>query len=220
MYYKKYKQHDERDCGAACIATVFSYYGVKLTLAKCKELVKVDNTGSNIYGLVDAAKQEGFNADAYQGSYDELKEAVHNGEFRTPIVAHIHSEEGLEHFVVILKMTERHVQIFDPAYGIHKYTIDVFCNMWTGHIVVIEPTDKVRRRNENQRELIRYLQLLKGQYLILASAVLLSFLIVLISLAGSFIYKTVIDDLMNSSANAFFLFLIGLYVIQDRKSVV
>lgn len=107
--YKRYRQHDERDCGAACLATVLSYYKVQLSLASCRELVKIDIDGCNIYGLVDGARKEGFQADAYEGTYEELLEGLREQEFVLPMIAHVHSEEGFEHFVVLIGCGRRYV---------------------------------------------------------------------------------------------------------------
>ena len=38
-------QHDQRDCGAACLAMVAAHYGRKLPVSRCRELTKTDKTG-------------------------------------------------------------------------------------------------------------------------------------------------------------------------------
>ena len=52
MKYPFVKQHDEKDCGAACLSMICEYYGLKLPLAKLRECIKVDNQGANIYGIL------------------------------------------------------------------------------------------------------------------------------------------------------------------------
>lgn len=48
MKYPHIKQHDEKDCGAACLSMICEYYGLKLPLTKFRNLIKVDNQGANM----------------------------------------------------------------------------------------------------------------------------------------------------------------------------
>ncbi len=212
--YKRYRQHDERDCGAACLATVLSYYKVQLSLASCRELVKIDIDGCNIYGLVDGARKEGFQADAYEGTYEELLEGLREQEFVLPMIAHVHSEEGFEHFVVLIGCGRRYVKVFDPAQGMKRLSIAKFCRMWTGHIVVMRPGLQVRQHNESREGWKRYIQLLNGQHMMFMLAIIISGIIVAISLAGSFLYEGIIDRTMIPDQGKIFLMVAGLYAAQ------
>lgn len=51
MKYPHVMQHDEKDCGAACLSMVSEYYGLKLSITQFRELIGVDIFGSNIYGI-------------------------------------------------------------------------------------------------------------------------------------------------------------------------
>ena len=42
-------QHDRRDCGAACIAMISAFYGLKLPLSTIREYTKTDSEGTNIW---------------------------------------------------------------------------------------------------------------------------------------------------------------------------
>ena len=65
------KQHDERDCGAACLSIIASHYKLKYPISKYRELTKTDQNGANLYGLCDAAQKIGFQADALSGNMEE-----------------------------------------------------------------------------------------------------------------------------------------------------
>ena len=41
-------QHDVRDCGVACLATISEYYGLKVPLSYIRDLEKVNMNGSSI----------------------------------------------------------------------------------------------------------------------------------------------------------------------------
>jgi len=63
LFKKKYvcvRQYDLTDCGAACLSSIAQYYGLKMSLAKIREMTGTDTQGTNAYGLIHAAKQLGF----------------------------------------------------------------------------------------------------------------------------------------------------------------
>ena len=101
MKYPFIQQHDEKDCGAACLAMISEYYGAKYTITKIRELIKVDNQGASIYGIVTGAAEIGLNADALEGSIDELLEGIKDKEITFPFIARIINELGFEHFIVV-----------------------------------------------------------------------------------------------------------------------
>ena len=42
-------QHDERDCGAACLAMLVAHYGKRLPLSRFCELTRTDRSGASLY---------------------------------------------------------------------------------------------------------------------------------------------------------------------------
>lgn len=60
-------QHDERDCGAACLAMLVAHYGKRLPLSRFCELTRTDRSGASLYGLASGAEQLGFAARALSG---------------------------------------------------------------------------------------------------------------------------------------------------------
>ena len=81
---KKYvcvRQYDVTDCGAACLASVARYYGLKFP-DKIREMSGTDTQGANAYGLIHAAKQLGFSAKGFKAS----KEDLHTS-FKLPAIA-------------------------------------------------------------------------------------------------------------------------------------
>ncbi len=58
MFKEKYicvKQHDIKDCGAACLSTISKTYDLKLQISKIREISGTDSYGTNVYGIVKAA---------------------------------------------------------------------------------------------------------------------------------------------------------------------
>ena len=57
MIYRQ--QFDSTDCGAACLAMVASYCKKKLSIAEIRVFAGTDTEGTNLKGLLDAAKKAG-----------------------------------------------------------------------------------------------------------------------------------------------------------------
>ncbi|MCH5296712.1 MAG: peptidase domain-containing ABC transporter [Ruminococcus sp.] len=155
MKYKVVRQFDERDCGAACLAMICKYYGLKISLSGARELTKTDLNGTNIYGLIKAAEEIGFNATPLFGDCSELINGLDNNEIRFPFIAHIILNNQFEHFVVIYNIKNDRVIVADPAVGIVKYRIKDFTNVWTGKIVTFQSNGKLKghkvfKNNEKQ----------------------------------------------------------------------
>lgn len=81
MKYPHVQQHDERDCGAACLSMISEFFGLKLTVAKCRNLIQVDSQGANIYGIVDESRQIGLEANALEAdTIEELMDGIRTRE--------------------------------------------------------------------------------------------------------------------------------------------
>lgn len=57
MIYRQ--QFDSTDCSAACLAMVASYFMKKLSIAEIRVFAGTDTEGTNLKGLLDAAKKAG-----------------------------------------------------------------------------------------------------------------------------------------------------------------
>ena len=51
------KQHDITDCGAACLASIASFYRLQIPLARIRQYAGTDRKGTNIFGLLEADRK-------------------------------------------------------------------------------------------------------------------------------------------------------------------
>lgn len=191
---KLINQHDERDCGAACISMIASHYGLKYPISKYRELTKTDQNGTNLYGLCDAGQKIGFNAEALSGKIEDLLEGLNKGEIKFPFIAHIITEDSMQHFVVVLNMKNNRFVVADPAKGKIKYTLEQFEKLWNGYIVIFEKTDSFKKGNYTKGSFNKFFYLLKGQYGKLVTVYFLSLIISVIGIIGAFVFEIIIDD--------------------------
>ena len=54
------KQHDQSDCGAACMASVLAFYRLLMPISLIRRVTCTDKCGTNVLGLVVASSELGF----------------------------------------------------------------------------------------------------------------------------------------------------------------
>ena len=118
MRYTYVKQHDATDCAAACLAMVCLYYKKETTIIKLRDMMGTDLKGTNLLGLSNCAGQLGFTAQAVRVDRESLK-----SKFTLPAIANVITKEGLAHFVVIFKITERYVVYRDSHHYRKHYCL-------------------------------------------------------------------------------------------------
>lgn len=146
LFFQKYyciKQHDIKDCGPACLATVCKQYGLKVPISKIREVAGTDKQGTNLYGLIKAAEQLGFTAKGVRGNQESLFQP-----FPLPAIAHVIVNQSLLHYVVIHKITNKEIVIADPAEGLKKMSPEEFFLIWTGILVLLVPAPTFEKRDE------------------------------------------------------------------------
>ncbi|NKX13359.1 peptide cleavage/export ABC transporter [Bacillus cereus] len=214
--FKKYhwvRQHDIKDCGAACISTVSKHYGLHIPISKIREYAGTDRNGTNVYGLIQAAEKLGFSAKGVRGNVESLKEIP------LPAIAHVIIEGKLLHYVVILEITKKgKVIVADPGEGIIKYDIKEFNEIWTGVLVLLIPNESFQSRDEEKNTFGRFMFLLKNQKSLLIPVFLSSILITIFGVLGAFYFKIVIDNIVTENLKHTLTYLsigiIALYIFK------
>lgn len=190
-------QHDEKDCGAACLSMIAGYYGLKLPIARYRELIQVDNQGANIYGITTGAKQIGFDTDALEGSFEELEAGILEQEIKCPFIARIVNAEGYEHFITVFDydVLDSKVTIGDPAMTkVIKISAEEFEECWQGQIIIFQPNVDFKAVNESKGVLSRFFQYIFNQKKMLACIFVISLIISCINMFGSVVFQYVLND--------------------------
>lgn len=199
MKYPFVKQHDEKDCGAACLSMICEYYGLKLPLAKLRECIKVDNQGANIYGILNGAGELGFDCDALTGSPTELEDGIRTGEIKYPFIARIINPLGYEHYVVIYGEKKDKYIIGDPGRGNNfRFPKKDFYAMWQEQIIVFVPNESFVKKDERKGSLTKFFRLITVQKKLLAFVFAASLVISLINVFSSVIFEYVLTAVDSS----------------------
>ncbi|MCM1227678.1 MAG: peptidase domain-containing ABC transporter [Clostridium sp.] len=195
MKYPHIQQHDERDCGAACLSMIAEYYGAKYKTADIRRFIKVDIQGTNFIGLMNGAKMIGLEGEALDGDFSELSDGVKSGEITFPFIARIINEIGYEHFIVIYKFNSKTLTIGDPSKGkITKISIDVFKSQWQGQIMTFTKNKDFVTVNERKGSFKKFFRYITMQKKMLIYVFIISMFITLINMSGVTVFQYVIDE--------------------------
>ena len=201
------KQHDMRDCGAACLASVAGHYGLQLPIAKIRQLCHTDKRGTNALGLIQGLEQIGFNAKGVKASLENLPQAP------LPAIAHTIFKEQYQHYVVIYKIHKGKISVMNPAYGkIETYTTEEFAKIWTGVLILLEPNEYFEKHNEKTGLYQRFYQLIQPHRSILLQALVGAIFYTLLGLSTS-IYIQKITDYVLVDGNRRLLNLLSVIMI-------
>lgn len=182
------KQHDIKDCGAACLASVAAHYGLKLPIAKIRQICYTDTRGTNILGMVQGLEKMGFNAKGVKGGADALPEIP------LPAIAHIIVQGQLHHYVVIYSVKKDKVTVMDPAYGkMQEYTFHEFSEIWTGVLILLEPNEYFEQKDEKTSLYKRFWNLVQPHKSILIQALLGAVVYTILGLSTSIYIEKITD---------------------------
>lgn len=214
MRYTFVKQHDMTDCAAACLAMVCLHYKKETTITKLRDMMGTDLKGTNLLGLSKCADQLGFASQAVRVDKEGFL-----SNYTLPAIANILTKEGLSHFVVIFKITDKYVIVGDPAKDLMRMEIDEFYKSFTGAMLILKPNhDFVKGKVKGDKIFNRYIRLLWPQkklflYGILAS-VLLTILGIVSSLFNNIIYDEILPYKQENVLKMVLLVFLGVSVVQ------
>lgn len=211
--HKKFiKQKDPSDCGAACLATVANLYNINYSTSRIRQAAGTDQKGTSAYGLVKAAEGIGFKA---RGVKAEIKHL--NNKLQVPIIAHI-IKENLLHYVVIYKILDNNLILFDPDKGLKIKSKKDFETQWSKILILLSPKETTTEQNNfnNKSKLIEK-QLRKNKSLLI-QIFIASLLYTGFGIIGSFYFKYLIDNiLINGLLKTLHIISIGVLLISFFK---
>src|SRR5664280_1827148 len=203
----KVKQRDITDCGAACLASVGAYYNISLPVARIRQFAGTDKKGTNVLGLVEAAGKMGFLAKGVRVDWDSLFKIP------KPAIAHVIVKEVLHHYVVLIRTTDKYIEIMDPADGAtHRIEHEEFKKQWTGVLVLIAPGEKFIVKNEKISTRVRFWNLVKPHRGILLQSLAGALVFSVLGLAMSIYVGKLVDTIL-PGGNLSLLNLLGIAMV-------
>jgi ATP-binding cassette subfamily C protein len=192
MKYHCVNQHNEEDCGAACVATIAKHYGHNLSINHIREAVGTRQEGTTLLGLKQGAETLGFNARAVTASPEII-----NRVNEAPLPAIIHWMGY--HWVVFYGKQGKKYVISDPSAGVRYLSKNELIAGWENWKMLLlkpdanrftaQPEDKINGFNRFIRRVWHYRA-------ILAQAVTCAIVLALLSLASPFLIQILTDDVL------------------------
>lgn len=192
MRYTFVKQHDATDCAAACMAMVCLHYKKETTITRLRDMMGTDLKGTNLIGLSKCADELGFMSQAVRVDREGFL-----SKYTLPAIANIITKEGLSHFVVVFKITDKYVIVGDPAKDLEKLEIDEFYKNFTGAMLLLKPNDKfVGGKLKGTKMFDRYVKLLLPHKKLFIYAIIASFLITVLGILSSLFNNIIYDEIL------------------------
>ncbi len=192
----KVRQFDSYDCGAACLCSVASWYGADFPLSEVRRVCGCTQEGITIKGIIDGAASLGFTAKGYKT--DDISAGTLSY-IEPPVIAHTKEENGYLHYVVIFKISGRHLTIMDPAFGdLCKIPIDEFIKKWTGYIITLIPAARISSGKKKEKKALQLLRLAAFHKKEILLALYGSIVLTLIGICNSIFLRRIVDDIIPS----------------------
>ncbi len=184
---KTVKQHDAKDCGAACLCTISQFFGKKHSLYFMREMTHTSQNGVTLLGISEGAEKIGICADAYESTLEELETYLKKN--KIPVIAHLKAN----HFVVIYKVNQKQVFVSDPASGKYRMNAESFREAWSGYLLLFSDLGKDIDQEEDIKNIHLISNTVKKHWKELILISLLSWFTLGVSLCSSYLFQTLLD---------------------------
>jgi ATP-binding cassette, subfamily C, bacteriocin exporter len=216
MRYTYVKQQDATDCAAACLAMICLHYKKETTITRLRDKMGTDLKGTNLIGLSKCAEELGFTSQAVRVDKEGFL-----SKYTLPAIANIVTKEGLSHFVVIFKITDKHVVIGDPAKDLIRVEIDEFYKNFTGALLIIKPNEQFASgKLKNEKLFQRYIKLLLPQKKLFIYSIVASILLTTLGIVSSLFNKILMDEILPYKLKDTLLMVLMVFALLSVTQVV
>ncbi len=217
MRYTFIQQQDATDCAAACLAMICLHYKKETTITRLRDMMETDIKGTNLIGLSKCASQLGFVSQAVKVDKEGML-----SKFTLPVIANVTTREGLSHFVVIFKITEKYVIIGDPAKDLEKIPFDKFYKRFTGALLILKPNNEFEQgKIKGGSMVMRFMKLLLPQKKLFVFSIITSVILTILGIVSSLFNKIIMDEILPYKLeNTLLLVLIIFAVIAVTQVVI
>ena len=224
MLFKLHKQHDQMDCGPACVKMIAYHFGKDYALDTLRNYCSIAHDGVSLLGISDALENIGFKTIGGKLTIEQLIDDA-------PLPCVVHWEQN--HFVVLYKIKKKNFfnnttqfYIADPSSSLKKYNEKEFKKHWLstqtnneekGVVLLAEPTQEFYKKEGekidkgNIKFLSSYFKRYKKYFSQLVLGILLGSLLQLIF---PFLTQSIVDiGIKNQNIHFIYLVLIAQMVL-------
>lgn len=183
-------QHDENDCGLACILTTCKFLKIHVDEMTLRKNIFLGNDGLSLYGITETFHSLGVETLAVEGDDIELYALLSENE--KPILVMI-NENNESHYVVLYKGTSHHVFLWDPNIGKRVITKKDFSGIWSNYAVIITNVSDTKRTILTKKSTC--LNILFQQKKLLFLMIIFSITLMAVTIFTTFLYRNIIDQI-------------------------
>ncbi len=197
-------QQNEMDCGPTCLAMVMAYYGSRIPIGRIREQTEMSRSGSTLYGLTETAESLGLAAQGFTTQPGALSR------MKLPAIAHWKGE----HFIVVYEVTDSHIIVGDPAYGLDRKSRAEFESGWSGAILTLTPTDRLASHERMRSPISRFIAYVTPNRNALLLLFATSLLVQLTALAIPIFTQVIVDKvLVGHQSDLLRILLVGMLAL-------
>lgn len=187
-------QHDQSDCGVACLLSIIQFYKGSNSLEKIRELSGTNKQGTTLLGLYQSANQLGFTS---QGNSADIQAII---DHKKPLILHVLIENKLQHYVVCYGFENNKFIIGDPSKGVIHLSKDELSKIWISkNCLTLTPNENfIKDTIKTQNKRNWFISLIKDDKKILIFSIVLGIGISSLGMAMAVFSQKLIDDILPS----------------------
>ena len=189
--YKKYVvlQHDQKDCGCACLKMALKYYGGDTNLEYLKEISGTNSNGTSFLGLIQASDKIGLFSEAFQATIDDIKK------IKEPFILHVELGGFLHYLTCFNYDAKKCFTVADPGSGLQTYSDEELLKFWkSGYILIVKKAnDRILLKNLKNNYFNWVLDMMRKDTSYYISAVFLGIVIVFLNMTTLVFTEKLID---------------------------
>lgn len=186
-------QHDQSDCGIACLASIIKYHDGEASLEALRKTSGTSKQGTTLLGLLQAAQQHGFDAEGLEADgVENLKE------LSGPAILHVVIDNRLQHYLVFYGFEGEKIIMGDPAKGITEYTNERLNAIWQSKALLkLTPNQNFEHRKATTAKKKKWIvELVREDYPLLFVSLFLGLVIALLGISTAIFSQKLIDDIL------------------------
>jgi ABC-type bacteriocin/lantibiotic exporter with double-glycine peptidase domain len=180
------QQMEAADCGAACLAMTLGYHGRQVPLKETREVTGSGRGGVSARAILEAARQYGLRGRGVKLEPEDLR--------YLPPASILHW--GLDHFVVLDRVTRKGVRIVDPAVGPRLVPWTRLAEQFTGIALTLEPGDRFEEGGHVPTGLRGYLTKLLAHRALFTRVIVISLMVQLFALSLPLLTGVLVDEIV------------------------
>ncbi len=185
-------QSEQENCGITCVANVLKHYGKSVDPGKIKSVSDMKIDESSELGIIQIAEAFGLSCRAAVSEDKELPENIPK-----PFIVHLLTGNESS-YVVVKKIKNTTIQIFDPKLGKRKIAIKEFKEIWSGIFFIIIPKPNFSNSKGHRTKFSRFFPLLKDHKSVCVKIVLASIVLSILGILSAFFFRFLIDEVLNA----------------------